>query len=67
MGFWYLLMLLIGVLMIGVVIIKRTIKMVIKVTFLVIAVCLIAFAIFMFLDGSAEIVDGILKWLNIDW
>lgn len=65
MGFWYFLILFIGIFLVIRALIKGTINMLKKLTFLIIGVCMIAFAIFMFQDGSAEIVDNLLKSLNI--
>lgn len=65
MGFWYLLILLFGVFLIVTALIKRSIKLFKKLSVVGIGACMIAFSIFMFQDGSAEIVDSLLKSINI--
>ena len=66
MGFWYFLILFIGIFLIVRALIKRSINTFNKLTILLIGTCMIAFSLFMFQDGSAEIVDNLLKSLNID-
>lgn len=66
MGFWYFLVLFIGIFLFGMALIKRSIKTVKKMTMLLTGTCMIAFSLFMFQDGSAEIVDNFLKTLNIN-
>ena len=66
MGFWYFLILFIGIFLIVRALIKRSINTFNKLTILLIGTCMIAFSLFMFQDGSAEIVDNLLKSLNIN-
>lgn len=66
MGFWYFLILFIGIFLIVMAFLKRTINTVKKLTMLLLGICMIAFSLFMFQDGSAEIVDNLLKSLNIN-
>ena len=66
MGFWYFLVLFIGVFLIVIALIKRSINTVKKLTMLLLGICMIAFSLFMFQDGSAEIVDNLLRSLNIN-
>lgn len=66
MGFWYFLILFIGISLIAVALIKRSFTTPKKLTALLIGACMIGFSLFMFQDGSAEIVDSLLKSLNID-
>ncbi|NLY79358.1 MAG: hypothetical protein GX072_05550 [Lysinibacillus sp.] len=65
MGFWYFLILFIGFFFIILVLIKRTLHLIKKLTIGAIGIAMIAFSLFMFLDGSAEIVDNLLKSFNI--
>lgn len=66
MGFWYFLVLFIGIFLIAMALKKRSLGNSKKFTMLLLGTCLIAFSLFMFQDGSAEIVDNLLKSLNID-
>lgn len=66
MGFWYFLILFIGLFLIIRALIKHPINIFKRVTTLFLGVCMIAFSLFMFQDGSAEIVDNVLKSLNIN-
>ena len=66
MGFWYFLVLFVGILLIVTALIKRSMNTVKKSTMLLLGTGMIAFSLFMFQDGSAEIVDNLLKSLNID-
>ena len=69
MGFWYFLILFIGIFLIVMAFLKRTIntvKKLIMLLLLLLGICIIAFSLFMFQDGSAEIVDNLLKSLNIN-
>ena len=66
MGFWYFLILFIGIFLIVMALIKRSINTLKKLTILFLGTCLIAFSVFMFQEGSAEIVDNLLKSLNIN-
>lgn len=65
MGFWYFLILFIGIFLIIWAFIKRPIN-ILKAFTIGLGACMIAFSIFMFQDGSAEIVDNFLKSLNIN-
>lgn len=66
MGFWYFLILFIGIYLFFNALVKRTYKTGKKVAVLAVGACMISFSIFMFQDGSAEIVDSILKSLRIN-
>ena len=66
MGFWYFLILFIGIILIVMALIKRSINTFKKFSILLLGTCMIAFSLFMFQDGSAEIVDNLLKSLNIN-
>ena len=66
MGFWYFLALFIGIFLIVMALIKRSINTFNKLTMLLLGACMIAFSLFMFQDGSTEIVDNLLKSLNIN-
>ncbi len=66
MGFWYFLILFIGIFFIIRALIKRSINTFKKSTMVLTGTCMIAFSLFMFQDGSAEIVDNLLKSLNIN-
>lgn len=66
MGFWYFLILCIGIFFMMRAFIKRPINTFKKRTLLLLGVCMIALSLFMFQDGSAEIVDNLLKSLNIN-
>lgn len=66
MGFWYFLILFIGIFLIVMALIKRSINTLKKLTMLLLGTCTIAFSLFMFQDGSAEIVDNLLKSFNIN-
>ena len=66
MGLWYFLVLFIGIFLIVTALIKRSMNTVKKSTMLLLGTGMIAFSLFMFQDGSAEIVDNLLKSLNID-
>lgn len=66
LGFWYFLILFIGLFLIIRSLIKRPINLFKRLTTLLLGVCMIAFSLFMFQDGSAEIVDNLLKSLNIN-
>lgn len=66
MGFWYFLVLFVGIFLIVTALIKRSMNTVKKSTMLLLGTGMIAFSLFMFQDGSAEIVDNLLKSLNID-
>ncbi|WP_455675163.1 hypothetical protein [Pradoshia sp.] len=66
MGFWYFLILFLGIFLMAMAFIKRSINTVKKLTLLLLGVCMITFSLFMFQDGSAEIVDNLLKSFNIN-
>lgn len=66
MGFWYFLVLFIGIFLIIMPLLKRSINTLKKLTMFLLGACMIAFSLFMFQDGSAEIVDKLLKSINID-
>ena len=66
MGFWYFLVLFIGIFLIVIALIKRSIKAFNKLSMLFLGTCMIAFSLFMFQDGSAETVDNLLKSLYIN-
>lgn len=66
MGFWYFLILFIGIFLMAMAFIKRSINVVKKLPLLLLGVCMITFSLFMFQDGSAEIVDNLLKSFNIN-
>ena len=66
MGFWYFLVLFVGIFLIVTALIKRSMNTVKKSTMLLLGTGMIAFSLFMFQDGSAEIVDNLLKSLNIN-
>ena len=59
MGFWYFLVLFIGIFIIAMALIKRSINKFKKLTMLLLGTCMIASSLFMFQDGSAEIVDNL--------
>ncbi|RKD71380.1 hypothetical protein ATL39_2776 [Sinobaca qinghaiensis] len=65
MGFWYFLILFIGIFFIVLAFLKRSMNKVTKLPLLLAGTCMIAFSLFMFQDGSAEIVDSLLKSFNI--
>ena len=65
MGFWYFLLLFVGIFLIVTALIKRSINTVKKLTMLLVGTGMMAFSLFMFQDGSAEIVDHLLTSLNI--
>lgn len=65
MGFWYFLVLCIGVFLVITAMIKRSKKST-KSMMVLLGACMIAFSLFMFQDDSAEIVDKLLKTLNIN-
>lgn len=65
MGFWYFLILFAGIFLIGMAFLKRSMNKGTKLPLLLAGTCMIAFSLFMFQDGSAEIVDHLLKSLNI--
>lgn len=67
MGFWYFLVLFIGIFLIAMALKKHSLDKSKKFTMLLLGTCMIAFSLFMFQDGSAEIVDNLLKPLNIDF
>lgn len=66
MGFWYFLILFIGIFLIIRALIKRPINTFKRLTILLLGICMIAFSLFMFQDGSAEILNNLLKSLNIN-
>jgi len=66
MGFWYFLILFIGIFLIFMTFIKRSTNTIKKLTMFLLGTCMIAFSLFMFQDGSAEIVDNLLKSFNIN-
>lgn len=66
MGFWYFLILFIGISLVALALIKRSMHTSRKWTMLVAGIGMVALSLFMFQDGSAEIVDNLLKSMNID-
>lgn len=66
MGFWYFLALLLGSASIAVAVVQRRMKTGRKWAMVLVGMSMIAFALFMFQDGSAEIVDSLLTALKID-
>ena len=66
MGFWYFLILFVGIFLIVLALIKRSINTLKKLSMLLLGTCMITFSLFMFQDGSAEIVDNLLKSFNIN-
>ena len=66
MGFWYFSLLFIGIFLIVRALIKRTKPIFKKLSILIIGICMVAFSLFMFQDGSAEIIDELLKSLHIN-
>ena len=66
MGFWYFLTLFIGAFLIIRTLIKRPIPIFKRLIILLLGICMIAFSLLMFQDGSAEIVDKLLKSFNIN-
>ncbi|MFC4355665.1 hypothetical protein ACFO0S_11440 [Chryseomicrobium palamuruense] len=66
MGFWYFLILFIGISLVALALIKRSMHTSRKWAMLVAGVGMVALSLFMFQDGSAEIVDNLLKSMNID-
>ena len=66
MGFWYFLVLGIGVFLVAMPLLKRSITTLKKSIMLLVGMCMMAFSLFMFQDGSAEIVDHFLTSLNIN-
>ncbi|WP_010289425.1 hypothetical protein [Kurthia massiliensis] len=65
MGFWYFLMLFLGIALIMFVVTKRTKTKLSKWIMAMSGICMVALSLFMFQDGSAEIVDSWLKSFNI--
>lgn len=66
MGFWYFLVLSIGVFLVAMPLLKRSITTLKKSIMLLVGICMLAFSLFMFQDGSAEIVNHFLTSLNIN-
>lgn len=66
MGFWYFLILFIGISLVALTLIKRSMQPSRKWTMLIAGIGMVALSLFMFQDGSAEIVDNLLKSMNID-
>lgn len=66
MGFWYFLILFIGISLVALALIKRSMHTSRKWTMLIAGIGMVALSLFMFQDGSAEIVDNFLKSMNID-
>lgn len=66
MGFWYFLVLSIGVFLVAMPLLKRSITTLKKSIMLLVGMCMMAFSLFMFQDGSAEIVNHFLTSLNIN-
>lgn len=66
MGFWYFLILFIGISLVALALIKRSIHASRKWPMLVAGLGMVALSLFMFQDGSAEIIDNLLKSMNID-
>ena len=66
MGFWYFLVLSIGVFLVAMPLLKRSITTLKKSIMLLVGMCMMAFSLFMFQDGSAEIVNYFLTSLNIN-
>lgn len=67
MGFWYFLVLSIGVFLVAMPLLKRSITTLKKSIMLLVGICMLAFSLFMFQDGSAEIVNHFLTSLNINF
>lgn len=66
MGFWYFLILFIGISLVALALIKRSMQPSRKWPIIVAGIGMVALSLFMFQDGSAEIVDNLLKSMNID-
>ena len=64
MGFWYFLVLFIGILLIIMALIKCSINTLKKLTILLLGTCMIAFSVFMFQEGSAEIIDNLFDFIR---
>lgn len=65
MGFWYFLMLVIGGMIVSVALIKHSKSNAAKWSKVFVGAGMMTVALFMFQDGSAEIVDSLLQSMNI--
>lgn len=66
MGFWYFLILFVGIFLLVRALIKRATSSFKRGALFFLGICMIGFSLFMFQDGSAEIVDDFLEMLHID-
>lgn len=66
MGLYYFLLLFLGIFLVVRGFIKTSVNKSKKVSMLLVGTAMMAFSLFMFQDGSAEIVDALLKSVNIN-